>query len=169
MISETQILQLIDATIFDNQLEQINPIDHNAMLKQMVQFVKQSGMWLPIEITAAQLSATSTSKQLIYYSLPARSVIHALSLEVTEQFAAPTITSLKFKAGISAKNNKHTGISDFEAIGIVGKNKQYNLGALPESLTTATDLVINAKAIGGNLDSLTAGKIKINLFITQMP
>ena len=169
MATKTEIEAQIDAVVYDNANKEIGAVAVNQLLKDMLTFSDDRGTWVSIIVNAADISAANTLIELVYYSLASRLMIHTLSFEIVELFASLSVTAVKCKAGIATNKNKHTGISTFELLQPVGANKQFNFGSSPESLTAAVDLVLTATATDGNLSELTAGQLKINIYVSKLP
>lgn len=124
--------------------------------------------WRKVTLAYSDFSAASLSFAVTGLTLQAKEGIDAVVLNHTTAFSGGSITAYTVEVGLSAASTKYANAFDtFQAIG--GTVRDVNNVTDVPNFSGTTDVIVTARAIGANLDQVTAGSVDIYLRTFLLP
>lgn len=125
--------------------------------------------WQKVTVAYTLFNAVAglTSAQTLL-TLPAKGVIHAVSIRPVTSYAGTGITGLTLSVGIAGNLTKYA--SAFDCLQAPGNQvgQLSNVDGV-ENYGASTTIQVNATAVGANLNQLTQGSAEIQVLISQLP
>lgn len=114
------------------------------------------------------MSDASTEKQIALFSLPAKTVIIGVAIKHSVAFSGTGITGMSVSVGISGDKARYSSeFNVFQAVAndTIGMFQCFHA----ESFGAATQVYLNCKSVGADLDKLAAGSVDIWVLTSTMP
>lgn len=131
-----------------------------------------SPTWTKVTKTYSDLSAGGTTNDIEVYSLPAKSVLHAVAMKHSVQFSGGTISQYALTVGLTGQLARYTPTTLQAASAVSSSNFVDSATAnLPEprDFTSATSIRLSATSVGGNLNAATQGSVDVWVLVSALP
>lgn len=130
-----------------------------------------SAQWIKITKTFTDLSAPSTSNNIVIFSLPAKGVIHSVVMKHETAFSGGSISAYTVSLGRVAALTDYIGNSDvFQAVaGTTFFIPSSAITPRPYNFGGTTGIVANAISTGANLNTATQGSVDFYILYSILP
>lgn len=114
--------------------------------------------WERYPITYADIMAAAASGSKLLVSIPARSIIRGVVIELIESFDGPAISAYTLSLGSASDALRYTPEA-FDVAQAADDTAEFVSGIdVLESLTSEFDVYVHATCVGANLDTATQGQ-----------
>jgi hypothetical protein len=124
--------------------------------------------WTKYDFSYTDFSAASLQNQIVLFSLPAKTMLEKILIKHSQSFTGGSIYSYGIEVGIVSNPNKYTTAFDVFSPPLP-LNYEISIAPDIESLTGASNIYVNAQALGANLNAATGGAVSIWVQTSVLP
>jgi hypothetical protein len=119
-------------------------------------------VWYDIQRLWLNFSTAATSNSIIFWTVPAGTVIHAVLFRTIDTFQGGAISDYKISCGIAGNLTKFMPLVDVDN---APSGTNFNLSSVldMENYAATTDLYLQAVSVGDNLDQASQGRLLVSV------
>lgn len=122
-------------------------------------------VWSKYTVGFAALQVAGLTNAVTVLTLPAKGIVHAAVLNVTQAFAGPTTVTLSL--GVGGSVAKYVVATSVLATGLIVGVTPFSPS--PESMSSTTAVLLSAISTVLNLSALSQGSVDVYVLASQLP